>query len=120
MTNTKHLEIHKNKEQTAEAVTISAGGSQVLGIENLDEQASKVTFGYTISSVLGSAEARLQECIGQDVSGNDVWTTESTSTNAQDSFTVDYPIDKVRIKIVETGGTSGLEDINVFKYTRSI
>lgn len=120
MNNTKHLEIHKQKEQTAAGVNIAAGGSKVLGEDDLGEQVSELTFGYVVATVLGSVSVELQACVGQDINGNDIWVTEGSSTNPEDSLSIDRPVDKVRLKVFETGGTSGLEDINVFKYTRSI
>lgn len=120
MANIKNLEIHKTKEQTAAGVNISPGGSKVLGTEDLEEQVSQLTFGYIVATVLGSVKVELQACVGQDINGDDFWITEASSTNPEDGLSIDRPVDKVRLKVFETGGTSGLEDINVFKYTRSI
>lgn len=120
----KIFRVFENEYVLADDLSVAAGGSEVTAAIDLPEQANVVGIGFHINTLLGSSNVEVEYLFGTDVSGSDHWITateaEFSSTEADDGFMFDRPCKKVRLRITETGGTSGLEGITVWAESRSL
>lgn len=103
-----------------DGVSVLAGDSQSSTEVIMAEDRGIAGVVYKVESALGSTQADLEVSIGTDTTGNDIWVTWKTSTNAKDVFLLDVPCGKFRLTITETGGTSSLDDISVHAKLRAL
>lgn len=113
-------QVSNRNEQVLNNASVSAGGSKNSSEVRLDSTKNNISAGFSIQTTTGSPKAELQVYFGDDANGNPIWITVASTTNASGVLNFDGSAEKARVKVSETGATSGLSDIYAWVSGRAV